>query len=356
MQSLYDITKNYNFDTHVVLKQLIKSHKALWELKWIANTLPNKTILTSTLSLQEAKDSSAIENIITTQDELYKSNFLTKQFVNTSAKEVYNYAEALNFWFYEIQKRWILTHNNILKIQEIIEENKAWLRKLPWTELKNNKTWETVYIPPQNIEEIQYLMSDLEEYINDETTSLDSLINMALIHHQFESIHPFYDGNGRTWRIINILYLAKCWLLETPILYLSRYINLHKHDYYSLLQKVRDEEAWEEWVLFMLQAIGETSIHTITIIKGIKTIMLSHKKIIRDNLPKIYSQDLINNIFKHPYTKIDFVIKDLNCSRITATRYLEELTKIWILEKYKIWRDNFYINKDLYSLLENVSK
>lgn len=254
------------------------------------------------------------------------------------------------------KKRWFLTNNNILEIQEIIEENKAWFRKLPWTELKNEKTWETVYTPPQNIEEIKNLMSDFEKFVNDDTLPVDSLINMALIHHQFESIHPFYDGNGRTWRIINILYLVKNWLLETPILYLSRYINQNKNDYYKLLQKVRDEQAWEEWVLFMLYAIEETSIHTIEIVKSIKTIMLSHKQTIRSKLPKIYSQDLINNIFKHPYTKIDFVIKDLNCSRITATRYLEELTKIWILEKYKIWRDNFYINKDLYSLLENVSK
>lgn len=356
MESLYQIVKKYNFDTSNILKQLIKSHKALWELKWIANTLPNKTILTSTLSLQEAKDSSAIENIITTQDELYKSNFLTKQFFNNSAKEVYNYANALNFWFQKIIERWILTNNDILQIQEIIEENKAWFRKLPWTELKNEKSWETVYTPPQNIEEIQSLMRDLEKFINDDTTWVDSLINMALIHHQFESIHPFYDGNGRTGRIINILYLVKESLLETPILYLSRYINQNINDYYRLLQKVRDSGAWEDWVLFMLYAIEKTSIHTIEIVKSIKTIMLSHKQAIRSKLPKIYSQDLINNIFKHPYTKIDFVIKDLNCSRITATRYLEELTKISILEKYKLGRENFYINKDLYSLLENVSK
>jgi len=355
MQTLYEIIEKYNFETKVILKQLIKSHTALWELKWLANTLPNKTILTSTLSLQEAKDSSAIENIITTQDELYKSNFSMKQFFNNSAKEVYNYAEALNFWFEKIQEKWILTNNIILQIQEIIEENKAWFRKLPWTELKNEKTGETVYTPPQNIEEIKDFMSDLERFINDDTW-LDSLINIALIHHQFESIHPFYDWNGRTWRIINILYLLKQWLLETPILYLSRYINQNKNQYYKLLQSVRDNENWEEWILFILKAIEETSIHTIEIVKNIKAIMLSHKQTIRSELPKIYSQDLINNIFKHPYTKIDFVINDLDCSRITATRYLEELTRIWILEKYKIWRDNFYMNKDLYTLLENVSK
>ncbi len=355
MKTLYEITKENNFDTNKILKQLIRSHRVLWELKWIANTLPNKTILTSTLSLQEAKDSSAIENIITTQDELYKSNFLNKQFVSIWAKEVYSYAEALNYWFEKIKEKWILTSTDILKIQEIIVQNNAWFRKLPWTELKNEKTLEIVYIPPQNIEDIQKLMSDLESFINDNNW-IDPLINMAIIHHQFESIHPFYDWNWRTGRIINILYIVKEWLLETPILYLSRYINQNKNEYYRLIQEVRESNNWENWYLFMLYAIEQTAISTIEIIKNIKNIMFSHKQTIRSKLSKIYSQDLLNNIFKYPYTKIDFLVNDLGCTRKTATKYLEELTIIWILEKYKIWRDSFYINKDLYTLLKNVSK
>jgi Fic family protein len=171
-------------------------------------------------------------------------------------------------------------------------------------------------------------MTDLEKYINDSNTGVDPLINVALIHHQFESIHPFYDGNGRAGRIINILYIVKEGLLETPILYLSRYINKNKSDYYRLLQTVRDTNNRNEWILFMLTAVEQTAKQTITIIESIKTTMLSHKKIIRDKLPKIYSQDLLNNIFRHPYTKIEFIVNDLRCTRKTAAKYLDTLVGI----------------------------
>jgi len=356
MELLHEITKNYNFETREILKRLIDAHKALAELKWVANTLPNKTILTNTLSLQEAKDSSAIENIVTTQDELYKSNVVSKQFASMAAKEVYSYAEALKLGYESVKKTGIITNNDILEIQGLIEQNNAGFRKLPGTELKNDKTGETVYTPPQNYNEIVSLMSDLETYINDNKNWMDPLINMAIMHHQFESIHPFYDGNGRTGRILNVLYIVKEGLLETPILYLSRYINQHKSEYYKLLQSVRDENGWERWIEFMLHAIEQTAKDTITIIENIKTTMLSHKQAIRSKLPKIYSQDLLNNIFRHPYTKIEFITRDLWCTRKTATKYLEALVGIGILVKYKVGRDSYYINKDLFELLQNVSK
>jgi len=174
-----------------------------------------------------------------------------------------------------------------------------------------------------------------------------------LIHHQFESIHPFYDGNGRTGRIINILYLVKEGLLKIPILYLSRYINQHKADYYRLLQKVRTENAWEEWILFILDGIEKTALQTIQQIHGIKALMQKHKQKLRTELDKIYSQDILNNIFRHPYTKIEFVMEDLGVTRITATKYLDELARIGLLNKQKIGRDNYYVNTDLYNLLGN---
>jgi Fic family protein len=177
---------------------------------------------------------------------------------------------------------------------------------------------------------------------------------MAVIHHQFESIHPFYDGNGRTGRIINILYLVKEGLLNIPILYLSRYINQNKADYYRLLQKVRTENAWEEWTLYLLEAVEQTSLQTIKVIKGIKDLMQKHKVKIRTDT-KFYSQDLINNLFRHPYTKIEFVMQDLDVGRITATKYLDELDQLGILHKVKLGRDNYYINTDLYNLLSNVN-
>jgi Fic family protein len=339
-----------------ILKKAASAHRALAEMKGVALSIPNENILINTLSLQEAKDSSAIENIITTQDDLYGSDYKSMQFRTMAAKEVYSYAHALLTGFDTLKKSGLITVNQILDIQNILESNKAGFRKLSGTELRNDNTGEVVYTPPQSYDEIVKLMSNLEVFINDESISeMDALVKMAIIHHQFESIHPFYDGNGRTGRIINVLYLVKEGLLDTPILYLSRYINQHKGRYYELLQKVRTNGSWEEWILFMLTGIEEMSLHTTNIIQEIKHLMLTHKQHIRSALPKIYSQDLLNNIFKHPYTKIEFVMGDLNVSRPTATKYMNELVGIGILDKAKLWKDNYYINAALYNMLLNVN-
>jgi Fic family protein len=242
-------------------------------------------------------------------------------------------------------------------MQATLEENDAGFRKVPGTELKNEQTGEIVYTPPQTHDEVVDLMSNLEQFINDNALSdWDPLVKMAIIHHQFESIHPFYDGNGRTGRMINILYLVKEGLLNLPILYLSRYINQNKGDYYRLLQKVRTENAWEEWVLYILDGVEQTSLQTIKVIEGIKKLMQSHKDRMRSELPKIYSQDLLNNLFRHPYTKIDFVMEETGVSRKTAAKYLDELDKLGIVSKQKIWKENYYINTDLFNLLQNVNQ
>lgn len=343
-------------ENKTILKKVAKAHQALAELKGAANTIPNESILINTLSLQEAKDSSAIENIVTTHDELFQSDFLAHQFKSVAAKEVYNYATALQSGFKKVRQNGLLINSYILEIQAELEENNAGYRKVPGTALKNDKTGEVVYTPPQHADEILSLMKNLEEFINNpEMSDLDPLVKMAIIHHQFESIHPFYDGNGRTGRIINILYLVKEELLKIPILYLSRYINENKADYYRLLQEVRENDNWEDWIMFMLQGIEQTSKQTIVLIEGIKKDMLQFKNKMRTELPKIYSQDLLNNLFRHPYTKIEFVMKELNVSRITATRYLDELVRIGLLEKLKMGRDNYYINMTLYTLLSNVN-
>ena len=341
-----------DLESKIVLKKLAKAHQALAELKGVAASIPNQGILISTLALQEAKDSSAIENIITTHDDLYRSDSMSRHFVSTAAKEVHNYATALRNGFEQVSKSGLLTNNDILEIQSGIEENRAGFRKLLGTELKNEQTGETVYTPPQHYDEILSLMTNLEQFINDdELCDWDPLTKMAVIHHQFESIHPFYDGNGRTGRIINILYLVKQRLLSVPVLYLSRYINQNKADYYRLLQSVRTEDAWQDWVLFILDGIEQTSHQTIVLIQGIKELMLQHKHRLRDELPKIYSQDLINNLFRHPYTKIEFVMSELQVSRITATRYLNELTRIGLMTKHRLGRDNYFVNDALYDLL-----
>jgi Fic family protein len=344
-------------ETKAVLKQVAVAHRHLAELKGVAATIPNEQILISTLTLQEARDSSAIENIITTQDELFKAELQTEYALSTATKEVQNYASALRKGFDVVRKHKILTLNYILQIQQELEQNNAGLRKLPGTNLTNASTGTVVYTPPQHADDIEKLMQNLVEYINDDTLSdVDPLVKMAVIHHRFESIHPFYDGNGRTGRIINILYLVCKDLLKLPVLYLSRYIVENKPDYYRLLQQVRDEGKWEEWLLFMLRGVELTSQQTIELITGIKALMQSYKHKIREELPKIYSQDLLNNLFKHPYTKIEFVMDDLLIQRKTAAKYLDAVAEMGLLQKEKLGRSNYYLNVALIQLFVNTKE
>jgi Fic family protein len=339
-------------ETRAVLKKLASARGALAELKGVITGIPNENILIETLSLREARESSAIENIISTFAEVYQSSLFAHQFASPAAKEVHQYAEALKMGFGLIKKHELLTNNFILQMHGIIEQNNAGFRKLAGTKLLNDKTGDVVYTPPQDYSTIVELMANLEQFINDETMmDADPLIKMAIIHHQFESIHPFYDGNGRTGRIINILYLVQKGLLHLPVLYLSRYIIRHKNDYYRLLQKVRDTNDWEEWILYMLTGVEQTAMESIELIGSIKKLMQQYKQTVRNELPKLYSQDLLNNLFKYPYTKIEFLERDLGVSGRTAIRYLEALIGKGVLVKQKIGRDNFYLNEQLFQLL-----
>lgn len=348
---LKELPLTVDVETKAVLKSLPAAHAALAELKGIASTIPNQNILVNTLGLQEAKDSSAIENIITTHDDLYKSELNLDSFKSLEAKEVQNYISALKKGFELIKTNRLITNNIIIEIQRELEGNSAGFRKLPGTALKNSSTGETIYTPPQDIDEINSLMKNLEKFINDPSISdYDPIVKMAIIHYQFESIHPFYDGNGRTGRIINILYLIIEKLQNLPILYLSNYIIQNKTDYYRLLQELRDNEKWEEWLLFMIHGIEKTSRETIELIIQIKELMMEYKHKLRDNY-KFYSQDLLNNLFKHPYTKIEFIVNDLNVSRITAANYLNKLAEDGILKKERIGTGNYYINEKLFNLL-----
>jgi len=348
---LKELPLTVDIETKAVLKSLPSAHAALAELKGIASTIPNQIILVNTLGLQEAKDSSAIENIITTHDDLYKSELNLDFYKSLEAKEVQNYISALKKGFELIKTKGLITNNIIIEIQRELEGNSAGFRKLPGTALKNSSTGETIYTPPQDIDEINSLMKNLEKFINDPSISdYDPILKMAIIHYQFESIHPFYDGNGRTGRIINILYLIIEKLQNLPILYLSNYIIQNKADYYRLLQELRDNENWEEWLLFMIRGIEKTSRETIELIMQIKELMMEYKHKLRDNY-KFYSQDLLNNLFKHPYTKIDFIVNDLNVSRITAANYLNKLAEDGILKKERIGTGNYYINEKLFNLL-----
>lgn len=338
------------FDTPPILKRLASASRQLAELKGIAASIPNQGILINTLGLQEAKDSSEIENIVTTHDELFKDDVWPDAFANSAAKEVLRYRQALHLGYRLVRETGLITANHIIDMQAELERNNAGFRKLPGTALKTG-AGQTVYTPPQAPAEIVALMGDLERFINDGGRfPVDPLIRMALIHHQFESIHPFYDGNGRTGRILNVLYLVKEGLLDVPVLYLSRHIVRTKADYYRLLQAVRDADAWEEWVLYMLEAVEQTAGQTIRTIHAIKAALFDYKHRIREEY-KFYSQDLINNLFMHPYTKIEFVERDLGVSRITATKYLDTLDAGGFVKKQKMGRSNYYINLALDGIL-----
>lgn len=348
---LSELPLNIDFETKKVLKALPAAHAALAELKGVSATIPNQNILINTLGLQEAKDSSAIENIITTHDDLYKSGLELNTYRSQYAKEVQNYISALKKGYELVSGTGLLTNNNIIQIQAVLEENQAGFRKLPGTALKNASTGETIYTPPQNYDEIMRLMANLEQYINDSSIQdCDPLIKMAVIHLQFESIHPFYDGNGRTGRIINILYLIIQKLQSLPVLYLSNYIIKNKQDYYRLLQEVREKDSWEEWLLFMIKGVEQTARETIELIIKIRELMLDYKHRLRDNY-KFYSQDLLNNLFKYPYTKIEFIVNDLGVSRLTAANYLNKLADDKMLRKEKFGTGNYYINTELFNLL-----
>jgi len=338
------------FETPAILKKLASSSRKLAELKGMAASIPNQGILINALALQEAKDSSEIENIVTTHDELFKDDVHPEAFANPAAKEVLRYRQALRVGFELMRGSGLLTCNHIIQIQGELERNNAGFRKLPGTALKDG-AGQTIYTPPQDPAEIVAIMRGLERFINEsDVFDADPLIKMALIHHQFESIHPFYDGNGRTGRIVNVLYLVKEGLLDIPVLYLSQHIVRNKANYYRLLQTVREEDTWEEWVLYLLEAVEQTAGQTMTTVQAIKTALFDYKQRIRAGY-KFYSQDLINNLFMHPYTKIEFVQRDLGVSRITATKYLEALTDGGFVQKQKIGRGNYYVNIALNAVL-----
>lgn len=338
-------------ETIAILKQLSQSHRYLAELKGTSKTIPNESILINTLTLQEAKDSSEIENIVTTHDDLYKENILIH--TNPATKEVFNYAQGLKLGFEIVRNEKLLLNKHILTIQKELLENNAGFRTQGGTKLVNSQG-QTVYTPPQSETEVLDLMSNLEKFINDNDFSdLDPLIKMAIIHYQFESIHPFYDGNGRTGRIINILYLVLQGLLDIPILYLSRYITQNKAEYYQVLQDVRTKDDWEHLILYFLKSVEVTAKQTIDLITNINNLMQDYKADIQTKLPKIYSQDLINNLFRNPYTKIEFLEQELRINKRTAQNYLDKIAELGFLEKTKVGKSNYYMNNALIKVLMN---
>jgi len=339
-------------ETIKILRQVNKAASALAELKGMASTIPNQTMLVNAIALQEAKDSSEIENIITTQDELYKAIAINQSNLSPDISEVVNYRKAIFYGFDLVQKQGFLKVNDIVGIQQVLVGNTAGVRSVPGTVLKNDRTGEIVYTPPQDKAEILDLLSDFIKHYNAEQNEISPLINMAILHYQLESIHPFYDGNGRTGRILNILYLLLNKLINIPILYLSSYIIQNKSDYYSFLNKTNRTGQWEDWILFMLKAVEVTALNTIEKILQIRQLLDSTIIKVQNKAPKIYTRELVELIFEQPYSKIEFVVDKLNVERKAASRYLRELEDIGILTSQKIGREILFINEDLIEILK----
>ena len=344
---------DYDLKTPKILEALNEATRSLAELKGLASSIPNQHILINAITINEAKDSSAIENIVTTHDSIYK--VLTESgFKEEAAKEVVDYRSAIWRGYEIIKEKGFISTNVLVELQSMIEPNKTGIRKTPGTNLVNSKTGEIIYTPPQAESEIRDLLKNLEDYINNNGDEVDPLIKMALIHYQFETIHPFYDGNGRTGRILNVLYLVLNNLLTSPILYLSNYINKSKDTYYKLFNEFRENNKYEEWIIYILKGIEVTSKNTIDLIKQIQNEMESYKEKFMTKLPKIYSDELLYSLFYEVYTRINYIENRCGVTRQTATTYLNSLVDNGLLEYEKVGRESIYKNTRLINLLKKL--
>lgn len=351
MIKLHNLPFDVNLNTIEILKKLNIANNNIGELKGVMNLLPNPNIILSLLNISESKASSAIENIITTYEDIFKE-LITKKAISKASKEVINYKKAIEFGYSELSKYGFISTNSIINIQEIIEPNKGGIRKLPGTVIKNMDTNEIVHTPPQDELEIRNLLQNLEEYINVKD-DYDPLIKLALIHFQFESIHPFYDGNGRTGRIINILYLVLKEKIQQPILYLSKYIIENKDTYYNLLRDCnQDINKIHLFVDFILDGITETSKYSINLVMKINDLINITKAKMKQQVPDIYSEDIVKHLFSYLYTKNEYFRNELLVSRPTATKYLKALEREGFIVSEQVGKEVVYKNIQLLNIFD----
>lgn len=335
-------------ETKAVLKQCITARAALAELKQAAELIPNQTMLINTIPLLEAKDSSEIENIVTTTDKLFQYAHGDGQ-ADAATKEALRYRSALHRGFRSLTQRPLCTATAV-EICCTLKGVEMDIRRVPGTQLANDRTAEVIYTPPAGEAQLRELLANWERFLHN-NTDLDPLIRMAVGHYQFEAIHPFSDGNGRTGRVINILYLIQEELLTLPILYLSRHIIAHKSDYYRLLLDVTREQAWEPWLIFMLQAVEETARWTTQKIAAIRALAEHTTAYVREHLPKIYSRDLVDVIFEQPYCRIGNLVEKQIAQRQAASRYLKDLVSIRVLREVSVGKEKLFIHPKLMQLL-----
>lgn len=338
-------------ESMAILKKTITASRALSELKGAITNLPNPTLFIDTINLQEARASSAIENIIITQEELFKASVADLKSNSPATKEVIHYKDALWYGVEQIENRPVLTTNLFIAIMRIIKENKSGIRNAPGTQLKNPVTSQVIYTPPEGEEVIREKLKNLEDFIHAED-DIDPLVKMAIIHYQFEAIHPFFDGNGRTGRIILLLYLKLTDLLDLPALYLSSYIIEHKNDYYTNLRNVTENGNWENWILYMLDMVEETALKGKQQIAGIEKLMNEMGTEIQEKLPKIYSKDLLEVLFKLPYTKRNQLENAGLGNLKTVGNYLKELEANGFLTSEQVGKEKLYLNFRLLKVLK----
>ena len=338
-------------ESRAVLRKAIAANKALAELKGVGELIPNQSVLIHAIGLQEAKLSSEIENVVTTNDELYRAFADAGHNTNLQTKEVLHYSEALwhGFDVLRIKKR-PLTTNLFVDLYQIIKQTTAGIRKGAGTKLANPNNGKIIYSPPEGESLLRDKLANLEKFIHAED-DLDPLIRLAVQHYQFEAIHPFTDGNGRTGRIVNLLFLIDRGLLDIPVLYLSRYIIENKNGYYIALRRVTEKGAWEEWILYMLNAVEQTARETRERIMAIKDLMNKTAELVRKKASKVYSKDLVEAVFNQPYSKIKFLEDAGIGNRQTASVYLKELEKIGILRGIRRGRELYYINSKFLDVL-----
>ncbi|MEC5159760.1 MULTISPECIES: Fic family protein [unclassified Janthinobacterium] len=334
----------HDLESKAVLKQAIGANRALANLRGLAGQIPNQSMLISSITLQEARLSSEIENIVTTNDELYRADADADGKTDPHTKEVLRYRQALQHGFSALHER-PLTTNLFVEIAQLIKQSEIGIRAIPGTALKN-ETGDVVYTPPVGDKVIRDKLSNLELFIHADD-GVDPLVKMAVMHYQFEAIHPFPDGNGRTGRILNLLYLVQAGLMDIPVLFLSRYIIANKRDYYLGLQKVTEQQDWENWVLFMLRAVESTAQQTFEQVKRILKLMEDVREKVQREAPGIYSKDLIEVIFRHPYTKIQFLVDANIAKRQTSSGYLQTLAALEVLRAQQIGREKYFINDAL---------
>ncbi|MDE1464910.1 protein adenylyltransferase Fic [Spartinivicinus poritis] len=331
-----------------VLKACIPARSALAELKQAGELLPNQGLLINLLPMLEAKDSSEIENIVTTTDKLFR--FAAEDtYADHATKEALRYRTALFSGFQSIEKRPLCT-NTAIEVCSTIKSSQMDIRKLPDTTLSNHKTGEVIYTPPVGEQQIRDLLSNWEAYLHMDD-DIDPLIKMAISHYQFEAIHPFTDGNGRTGRVINILYLIEQGLLTLPILYLSHYIVRHKADYYQLLIDVTSKQSWQAWILFMLKAVEETARWTTHKINAVRDLLEHTSEYTRQQLPKIYSYELLQVIFEQPYCRIQNLVEKDIAKRQTASIYLKQLCEIGVLGEVPAGKEKLFVHPKLMALM-----